>query len=124
MSNDIKREWFDADYYAVLGVAKDASQGDVTKAYRKLARQYHPDANPGDAAAEERFKEISTAYEVIGDEEKRKSYDRARQLGPLGGAGFGQAGGGGGGGSFGFDGVDLGDLLGSVFGGANASRPG
>jgi len=124
MSNDIKREWFDTDYYAVLGVAKDAAQADITKAYRKLARQYHPDANQGDEAAEERFKEISTAYEVIGDEEKRASYDRARQLGPLGGAGFGSPGGRGGDGSFGFDGVDLGDLLGSVFGGATAGGGG
>ena len=120
MSNDIKREWFDTDYYAVLGVAKDASQSEITKAYRKLARQYHPDTNPGDTAAEERFKEISTAYEVVGDEEKRSAYDQARQMGPMGGAfgGFGGPGGRSGDGSFGFDGVDLGDILGSVFGGA------
>lgn len=116
MSNDIKREWFDTDYYAVLGVPKDAPHADVTKAYRKLARKYHPDANPGDAAAEERFKEISTAYDVVGDEEKRARYDEARRMGPIGGA-FGGARGGAGGANFGFEGVDLGDLLGSVFGG-------
>lgn len=114
MANDIKREWFDTDYYAVLGVAKDATAADVTKAYRKLARENHPDTNPGDTAAEERFKEISTAYDVIGDEEKRASYDQARRMGPMGGA-FG-GGGGGGGQGFGFEGVDLGDLFGSVFG--------
>lgn len=116
MPSDIKREWFDTDYYAVLGVAKDASQADVTKAYRKLARQYHPDTNSGDEKAEERFKEISTAYDVIGDEEKRAAYDQARRMGPMGG-GFGGAAGGSGG-SFGFEGVDLGDILGSVFGGS------
>jgi len=116
MANDIKREWFDTDYYAVLGVTKDASAADVTKAYRKLARQYHPDTNPDNAQAEDRFKEISTAYDVIGDEEKRAAYDRARSMGPLGGA-FG-GGGGGASGGFGFEGVDLGDILGSMFGGS------
>lgn len=122
MANDIKREWFETDYYAVLGVAKDAPQGDVTKAYRKLARQYHPDTNPGDAAAEERFKEISTAYDVIGDEDKRASYDQARAMGPMGGSfgGSGRASNGG----FGFEGVDLGDILGSVFGGAGGQAGG
>lgn len=114
MSSDIKREWFDTDYYAVLGVAKDAPQADVTKAYRKLARKFHPDTNQGDQKAEERFKEISTAYDVVGDEEKRAAYDKARRLGPMGG-GFG---GGQGGDGFGFEGVDLGDILGSMFGGS------
>ncbi|MFM9225513.1 MAG: DnaJ domain-containing protein, partial [Actinomycetota bacterium] len=66
-----QREWFEKDYYAILGVAKDASAKDITKAYRRLARQHHPDANPGNAAAEERFKEISAAYDVIGDETSR-----------------------------------------------------
>lgn len=120
-ANDIKREWFETDYYAVLGVPSDAPQADITKAYRKLARKYHPDTNSGDAAAEEKFKAISTAYEVVGDEDKRASYDQARRMGPLGG-GFGGAGAGGG--SFGFDGVDLGDLLGSMFGGGAASQSG
>ena len=126
MASDIKREWFDTDYYAVLGVAKDAEQAAVTKAYRKLARKYHPDKNAGDTKAEDRFKEISTAYDVIGDEEKRAAYDEARRLGPLGG-GFGGAGGAGfGGAGFGgaggFEGVDLGDILGSMFGGQGGGR--
>lgn len=122
MANDIKREWFETDYYAVLGVPKDAPHADVIKAYRKLARQYHPDTNPGDSAAEERFKEISNAYEVIGDEEKRASYDQARKLGPMGGAFGGGARTGNGG--FGFEGVDLGDILGSVFGGGGGAGSG
>ena len=122
MENDIKREWFDTDYYAVLGVAKGATQPDVTKAYRTLARQNHPDTNPGDDAAEERFKEISTAYDVVGDEKKRASYDEARSMGPMGGSsgGGGRARNGG----FGFEGVDLGDILGSVFGGGGAEAGG
>lgn len=69
------------DYYALLGVAKDASQEDIKRAYRKLARKLHPDVNPGDATAEERFKEISEAYHVLGDEERRAAYDR---MGPEG----------------------------------------
>ena len=122
MSNDIKREWFDTDYYAVLGVSKDAAQADVTKAYRKLARKYHPDTNPGDDAAEERFKEISTAYDVIGDEDKRASYDQARQMGPMGNTFGGNSRTSNGG--FGFEGVDLGDILGSVFGGGAGAGAG
>ena len=84
-----QREWYEKDYYAVLGVAKDASAKEITKAYRKLARENHPDAKPGDAAAEERFKEISTAYDVLSDETKRREYDEVRRLGPMmGGNGF------------------------------------
>ena len=67
-----QREWFEKDYYRVLGVSDNASQKDIKSAYRKLSRQYHPDANPDDAAAEERFKEVSAAYDVVGDPEKRK----------------------------------------------------
>ncbi|MDT0632767.1 J domain-containing protein [Rubrivirga sp. S365] len=67
------------DYYAVLGVDEDASAKEVKKAYRKLAQQYHPDRNAGDAAAEERFKEVQEAYDTLGDEAKRKTYDRARR---------------------------------------------
>lgn len=109
-----QREWFEKDYYAVLGVSKDASAKDITKAYRGLARKYHPDANPGDKAAEDRFKEISAAYDVIGDDKTRAEYDEARRMGPMGGFG------GGGPGGFQFDmgGADLGDILGQMFGGA------
>jgi molecular chaperone DnaJ len=115
-----QREWFEKDYYKVLGVSESASPKDITKAYRKLARQSHPDANPGDAKAEERFKEISAAYDVVGDEAKRKEYDEVRKLGPMGGM-FGSGGGGGPRGgdqgfSFTFDGGDAGDLLGNLFG--------
>jgi molecular chaperone DnaJ len=109
-----QREWFEKDYYAVLGVAETASQKDITRAYRKLARTLHPDANPNDASAEERFKEVSAAYDVIGDEAKRKEYDEVRKLGPMAG-GFG--GGGPGGYTFTSDNVgDIGDLLGNLFG--------
>src|SRR5919201_4415002 len=70
------------DYYKTLGVGKNASQDEIKKAYRKLARQYHPDRNHGDAKAETRFKEISAAYDVLSDPEKRKQYDRG--AGPFG----------------------------------------
>jgi len=107
-----QREWFEKDYYAVLGVSQSATAKEITKAYRKLARELHPDANPGNAAAEERFKEVSAAYDVLGDEEKRKEYDQVRAMGPMG---FGGEGGPGG---FRFDmGDGLGDLLGQMFGG-------
>lgn len=105
-----QREWFEKDFYKVLGVAENASEKEITKAYRKLARELHPDANPGDAAAEERFKAVSAAYDVIGDEDKRKSYDEVRRLGPMAG-GFG----GGAGAPGGFN-MDIGDLLGGLFG--------
>ncbi len=121
-----QREWFEKDYYAVLGVSGSATPKELTRAYRKLARQYHPDANPGDIAAEERFKEVSAAYDVIGDEAKRKEYDEVRKLGPAG-AGFGRgpAGPGGGGFSFSTDNVgDLGDLFGNLFGRARRGRGG
>lgn len=127
MADEVRREWFDKDYYQVLGVPKNASAADIKKAYRKLAQQHHPDANPGNKDAEDRFKEISGAYDVVGDEEKRKSYDRVRDMGA---AGFGGPGGGGAGGwpgGFGGPGgvryetadFDLGDLL-RGFGGAGA----
>lgn len=120
--SDIKREWFDTDYYAILGVAKSADAAEITKAYRALARKLHPDANPGDPSAEDRFKEVSSAYDVLGDEDKRRQYDHARRLGPMAGGLGGQAGGpggmGGNAGGWDFDGMgDLGDLLGSVMGG-------
>ena len=93
---------------------------DITKAYRKLARELHPDKNPGDTAAEERFKDVSAAYDVVGDEEKRKRYDEVRRLGPMAG-GFG-GGSGPGGFNVGFD--DLSDLLGGFFGRGGGTTPG
>ena len=80
-----QREWFEKNYYETLGVAETATAKEIKSAYRKLSRKYHPDANAGDAAAEERFKEISAAYDVLGDEAKRKEYDEVRALGPMGG---------------------------------------
>ena len=71
-----QREWFEKDYYQVLGVSDTASQKDIKSAYRKLSRQYHPDANPGDTAAEERFKEVSAAYDVVGDAEQAQGVRR------------------------------------------------
>lgn len=124
MAAEPQKEWFEKDYYKVLGVAEKASAKDITKAYRKLARELHPDANPGDNAAEERFKEVSSAYDVIGDEEKRAAYDEVRRMGPMAGGfgGPGAPGGGPGGFNVGFD--DIGDLLGGLFnrGGGRGGR--
>lgn len=128
------QDWFDKDFYKVLGVSKDASEAELKKTYRKLARQFHPDSNPGDAAAENRFKEISEAYSVLSDKEQRAEYDQVRAMGSgarftAGGGGqggfedvfggmFGQQGGGGQrvrfgqGGGGGFE-----DILGGMFGG-------
>ncbi|MDW3215764.1 MAG: molecular chaperone DnaJ [Ilumatobacteraceae bacterium] len=118
-----QREWFEKDYYQVLGIAADASAKEITKAYRKLARELHPDQNPGDAAAEERFKAVSSAYDVLGDPAKRAEYDEVRRLGPMAG---GRPGGGPGGFSFNvgdMQGGDIGDLLGNMFG-RGARQPG
>lgn len=111
-----QREWFEKDYYAILGVAPTADAKEITKAYRKLARELHPDRNPGNTVAEERFKEVSAAYDVLHDDDKRKEYDEVRRLGPMGG-------GGGGGGGFRFNVNDardqmggLGDIFGQMFG--------
>lgn len=87
-----QREWFEKDYYRILGVAESATAKEIKSAYRKLSRQYHPDNNPGDAASENRFKEISAAYDVVGDAARRKEYDEVRRLGP---AASGFPGGGG-----------------------------
>jgi molecular chaperone DnaJ len=112
VADEVRREWFDKDYYQVLGVPKNASQADIKKAYRKLAQQFHPDANPGNKDAEERFKEISAANDVLSDEEKRVSYDRVREMGA---AGYGQgapgASGGPGGVRYETADFDIGDLL-------------
>ena len=113
----MQREWFEKDYYGILGVSSTASQKEITSAYRKLARQLHPDANPGDQVAEDRFKEVSAAYEVVGEPDKRAEYDEARRMGPMAG-GFGPPGAGGGFGGPGgvrFDGADLSDLIGNLF---------
>src|SRR3954452_21110396 len=87
------RDFIEKDYYAALGVAKDADAATIKKAYRKLARDLHPDKNPGDAESEARFKEVSEAYDVLSDTKKRQEYDEARTLF---GNGFGGAYGGGG----------------------------
>jgi molecular chaperone DnaJ len=108
------------DHYKVLGVERKASAGDIKKAYRKLARQYHPDRNPGDKKAEERFKEISQAHDVLGDPDKRKEYDR-QLLNPFSGAGRG---GGGGGGAAGYDMGGFGDILSDLFGQARGRAGG
>lgn len=121
----MQREWFEKDYYKVLGVASTASAKEITSAYRKLARELHPDANPGDSVAEERFKDVTAAYEVIGDAEKRVQYDEARRMGPMAG-GFGAPGGGGFGGPGGirFDSGDISDLIGNLFSRGGGGGPG
>ncbi|TXS56095.1 molecular chaperone DnaJ [Streptomyces sp. t39] len=109
------KDFVEKDYYKVLGVPKDATEAEIKKAYRKLARENHPDANKGDTKAEERFKEISEANDVLGDPKRRKEYDEARAL--FGNGGFRAPGAGGPGGSFNFD-------LGDLFGGAQGGAPG
>lgn len=117
----VQAEWLEKDFYSVLGVAPTATAEEITKAYRRLARRLHPDANPGDKAAEERFKEVSAAYEVIGDAAKRAEYDQARRL---------AAGGGRGGRPFrvrvtNVDDLDLGNVgFGDLFGGMFTSAAG
>ena len=90
------------DYYEVLGLGRDAAEDDIKKAYRKLALQHHPDKNPGNKEAEERFKEATEAYEVLKDPQKRSTYDQFGHAGLGGGAGFG---------GFDFTSFDLGDAL-------------
>jgi molecular chaperone DnaJ len=136
------KDWLEKDFYAALGVSKSATADEIKKSYRKLARDLHPDKNPGNAEAERKFKDVSEAYGVLSDERKRREYDEARSLFGAGafrrqaggaGGGFGGGGGfsgngstfesdlfgGGGGGGAGMGG--LGDLLGSMFGGGGRS---
>jgi molecular chaperone DnaJ len=111
-----QRDWIEKDFYEVLGVGSDASQEEIKKAYRRLSRELHPDANPDDPSAEERFKAVSEAYAVLGNEEKRREYDEIRRLG---GAGAFTGGFPGGPGGFTFrteDVGDLGDLFSGLFG--------
>ncbi len=108
------QDWLEKDFYARLGVAKDASEADIKKAYRKLARTLHPDANPDDPASETRFKEVGEAYAVLSDPEQRQQYDAVRAMGS--GARF-TSGARGGAGAGGFD-----DLLGGLFGGGGGQR--
>lgn len=106
------QDWFDKDFYKVLGVSKDVTPAELKKVYRKLARKYHPDSNPGDAAAEAKFKEISEAHSVLGDPEQRKEYDQIRAMGS--GARFTAPGSAGQGG---FD-----DVFGGMFGQGGGAR--
>ena len=92
------QDWMEKDFYKALGVSKDASADEIKKAYRKLAKQYHPDRNPGDKSAEDRFKEVGEAYQVLSNESDRKQYDAIRSL--AGGGPRFAAGGGGGGAGF------------------------
>jgi len=114
------------DLYKVLGVSKGASEEEIKKAYRKLARKYHPDRNPDDAAAEEKFKQVQGAYDTLSDPEKRQQYDSGGMFGGQGAPGGGPFGGfGGGPGGGGFGGADFGDILSNIFGrGGGAGRAG
>src|SRR3954452_12391261 len=107
-------DWANKDFYQVLGVAKDADQAAIKKAYRKLARENHPDSKPGNKVAEDRFKQVAEAYDVLGDAKKRKEYDQMRSMFaggfPAGQGGFGFPSGSGGGGGF-----DVSDLFGDLF---------
>ncbi len=119
-----QRDWFDKDYYKALGVERSATAKEITKAYRKLARDLHPDKNPGDAVAEEKFKEVASAYDVLGDEAKRKEYDEVLAIGPRSAMG-GRAAPGSGGFTFNVDdmgGGGLGDLFGNMFGRGSQAR--
>ncbi len=116
----MSRDWLEKDFYSILGVSKEASSEDIKKAYKKLARENHPDLNPGDTEAEKRFKEISEANSVLNDDKKRQEYDQIRAMGSSGFGGFG-------GQSFNVE--DLGDIFGNLgdifgFGGSGSRRKG
>ncbi|WP_209324002.1 DnaJ C-terminal domain-containing protein [Brevibacterium renqingii] len=116
MNTGPQNDWFEKDFYKTLGVSKDASDAEIKKAYRKLARKYHPDANPGDDKAEEKFKEIGQAHQVLSDKESRAQYDQVRAMG--GGARFSAgAGGPGGAAGGGFE-----DVFSDLFGGGGRTR--
>ncbi len=119
----VQREWFEKDYYKILGVGGSASDKDITKAYRRLAKQCHPDANPG---SEDKFKEISAAYDVLGDPAKRKEYDDTRKLVGAGRGGYGfPFGNQGRAGTYRVEeGGDFQSILGDVFGGLFGQRGG
>jgi len=123
-------DWANKDFYQILGVSKDAGADEIKKAYRKLAREHHPDSKPGDAKAEERFKSVAEAYSVLSSPDKRKEYDEQRSM--FGGAGFRFPGGGFPGGGFpgdrgtsgqgtGTGGFDFSDLLGGIFSGGGGT---
>ena len=114
------QDWFDKDFYKILGVSKGVSEAELKKTYRKLSRQFHPDTNPGDAKAEARFKEISEAYSVLSDKDQRAEYDQMRAMGPGARAGFGGGAGGGFPGGFqggNFGGAGFEDVFANLFGG-------
>ena len=133
-----QKEWIEKDYYAVLGVDKSASAADIKKAYRKLAQKHHPDANQGDPKAEERFKEVSAAYDVLNDPKTKEEYDRIREMVAAGGfrsaggpGGFGGFGGGPGGGRVRVENINdifgssgFGDLFGDLFGSSGGGASG
>ena len=101
----MNRDWLEKDFYASLGVGKEASEEEIKKAYKKLARDNHPDLNPNDSEAEKRFKEISEAYATLSDPNKRQEYDQVKAMGASGFSGFGGQG---------FRVDDIGDLFGSI----------
>ena len=107
------------DYYEVLGLSKGATDDEIKKAYRQLAKKYHPDMNPGDKVAENKFKEVNEAYDVLGDPDKKAKYDQYGHAAFDPSSGFG---GGGFGGGFGFDGFDISDIFSNIFGGGSSRR--